>query len=120
MPPTPTDYPHTPEPWTAEYCNIFAADDRNPRARVATTEYSAFTWKQEEANAARAVACVNACAGMADPAAALASVRAALAANVLLIDAIGAGLPVRDVLTRAETAQALTADAAIALAGTNP
>lgn len=35
-------------------------------------------WGEDEANAARIVACVNACAGMEDPAAAIASAKRAL------------------------------------------
>ena len=93
MPPTPTDYPHTPEPWCYVYgaayqgteddviageqsddergaVRLFLADRDDPRTRPV----------ERDANLRRAVACVNACAGMADPGSALAEVREILIA----------------------------------------
>lgn len=67
---------HTPEPWTHKGGFVFEASAIPPHGPkygligVAAVQYN------EDANAARIVACVNACAGMADPAAELAALRA--------------------------------------------
>lgn len=67
---------HTPEPWVANYNGIFRGYEH----------YQVFLGKmsgsgsecspaKDEANAERVVACVNACAGMADPAAEIEAMR---------------------------------------------
>ncbi len=57
---------HTPEPWEAFDAEITTPDKR---VFVAVTDESIhMTQNEQRANAARIVACVNACAGMEDPA----------------------------------------------------
>ncbi len=79
------DFPttgHTPEPWcydptsAARRCDIRAPG--NPYILV--TAYEDNNSDNAEANAARIVACVNACAGMGDPAEAIRQAREALLA----------------------------------------
>jgi hypothetical protein len=78
---------HTPGPWRiAAGVVICAADHAGNSAQVATTQYSAFTWEEEERNAERIVSCVNACAGIEDPAAYIEAMRRELRRLVDLCD----------------------------------
>jgi hypothetical protein len=77
MPPTPK---HTPTPWAQGLESTDAVFDAARVERVATchrpSRFDADDWSV--ANAARIVQCVNACAGIDDPAATLAEVRTLL------------------------------------------
>ena len=73
---------HTPEPWdwhgpwsVYKGCNII--DGNVADILQVNHDYEANDW--DEAAAARIVACVNACEGMADPAAEIAELRARVA-----------------------------------------
>jgi len=75
---------HTPEPWYAAGGRIFyQKGERIPSdsfiAKFLASPRYAQNVKTSYANAARVVACVNACAGMADPAAEIAALRARVA-----------------------------------------
>jgi hypothetical protein len=65
---------HTAAPWIYTGSVLVEDQNRNVVARCNTH----FRMDAEEANAARIVACVNACAGIEDPAAALAEAKEAL------------------------------------------
>lgn len=60
---------HTPEPWAYENGYIIQQDGGEYGYQIAHVKhpYSDFPDDEIEANAARIVACVNACAGMGDP-----------------------------------------------------
>ena len=62
---------HTPEPWEARSIGISRKDNHNGPilACYVNTAQRYIGVKEAEANASRIVACVNACAGMEDPAA---------------------------------------------------
>jgi hypothetical protein len=66
---------HTPEPWGVSD----RYDVTVPDGTVAVAFGTVTTDEEDMANAARIVACVNACAGLDDPAAILNEVRAVLA-----------------------------------------
>lgn len=70
---------HTPEPWTAEEWTCHAKTSIRASG-VYVAEFAATGRHTDEAivDAARAVACVNACEGIKDPAAALRKARATL------------------------------------------
>lgn len=58
---------HTPEPWLVCYDGRIDSHDGELVCAFSWSSYKEFT--EEGANATRIVACVNACAGMSDPAA---------------------------------------------------
>lgn len=68
----PTEYKHTPEPWVYTCgCAYMGSDpekDTAIRLLLADRNTGATRPVERDANVRRAVACVNACAGMADPA----------------------------------------------------
>ena len=68
---------HTPEPWSIgtsriTSLNICAIDSHGNKAIVASPN---FNFSNHHENAVRIVTCVNACAGMADPAAEIAELK---------------------------------------------
>ena len=63
---------HTPEPWKDGFLRVTAL---NGGMRVAVTSCDGGNVEIEQANANRIVDCVNACAGMADPAAEIAELK---------------------------------------------
>jgi hypothetical protein len=70
--------PHAPEPWAKRaYTRHLQVHDAIGCVVVVTTGTD-FAPSKNRANVERIVACVNACAGIADPAAALAAARDAL------------------------------------------
>ena len=67
---------HTPEPWVLADMYIVESDTTKGTAVVANTRAPTTTpYSECRANAARIVACVNACAGIEDPAVELARLR---------------------------------------------
>ena len=75
MPPTPTPTPtHTPAPWSIDAGNFIISGGKD----IARALGDCTTEEEDTANAARIVACVNACAGLNDPAADIATMRRAL------------------------------------------
>lgn len=89
---------HTPGPWLthgeldnlavcAESEDARACDGVRQICRVICGDYEVPNYREHEANAARIVACVNACAGMTDPAAEIAALREALANMLACADA---------------------------------
>lgn len=76
---------HTKEPWSVHSGDIWQGEPDNPIVPLYREIRESWSWHQatpedeREANARRIVACVNACAGMADPAAEIASLRRYLA-----------------------------------------
>lgn len=66
-----THTPHTPEPWSVvtPHPGQFAIvpENRQKHATTHTLAYIRDFQSNDEANAARIVACVNACEGIADP-----------------------------------------------------
>lgn len=69
---------HTPEPWHLDGVRWVAAGTSPGQPYIADFNVGSY-WRQTgttQANAARCVACVNACAGMEDPAAEIARLRA--------------------------------------------
>ena len=82
---------HTPEPWSINAYEQWDKFGPIKRASIVAQWDNGFsetlliatvnTTKQIEANAARIVACVNACAGMVDPSEEIARLRAAVAAS---------------------------------------
>ena len=81
-------FPPTPAPWCVAYGAIYQgtpAELAGPDPRrllLAERDYPAIPPWQRDANIHRAVECVNACDGIADPVAALAELRAAVAQAV--------------------------------------
>lgn len=75
---------HTPEPWACDpdsIGHIYAVGDKRATGACGNVlTYTGRPLEERRANARRIVACVNACAGMADPAADIARMLAALAA----------------------------------------
>lgn len=74
--PTQNEMKHTPEPWTTtingrDCAQVVDVDGRRIAMCIGQSE-------RNEANAARIVACVNACAGMEDPAEAIRETKATL------------------------------------------
>lgn len=71
---------HTPGPWVVGYGAAYRAapgggiDDESPRLLLADRSTPATTPTERDANIRRAVECVNALAGVEDPAATLASI----------------------------------------------
>ena len=116
--------PHTPEPWRLSmsgYSIKSLSDDmpivaNNPWGH-GMTEKNATRWIE---NAERIVACVNACAGMADPVATITALREALAALIFPMEAWNEAIErvtgeqpvVIDALTQARAALALVPPAA--------
>ena len=86
--PAPASHAHTPEPWSINGYEQWDKFGPIKRASIVAQWDNGFsetlliatvnTTKQIEANAARIVACVNACAGMTDPAAQIKALRDAL------------------------------------------
>jgi len=77
-----TNTQHTPEPWDWRGpWEVFGGDEvydaHNRRVLIASHVLMPKTW--DAAAAARIVACVNACAGMADPAAEIAALKLRIA-----------------------------------------
>jgi hypothetical protein len=76
--------PHTPTPWAIDgeaFVSIVHEGDA-----IADLSDSPFDCEQDHANAARIVACVNACEGIDDPAATLAEVREKLGAIAHILE----------------------------------
>jgi len=63
---------HTPEPWKDGFLRVTALDGG---MKIAVTSCEIGNVEIEQANANRIVTCVNACAGMADPAAEIAELK---------------------------------------------
>ena len=78
---------HTPEPWKDGFLRVTAL---NGGMRVAVTSCDGGNVEIEQANANRIVDCVNACAGMADPAAEIAELKRK---RDELLAALGAAIP---------------------------
>lgn len=75
----PTESKHTPEPWRASNTDDKCVYINNPTGGRLVADcygHSLISHEEEQANAARIIACVNACEGMADPAADIAALRA--------------------------------------------
>lgn len=71
---------HTPEPWVLnEFADIYDVDDSNGMLIAAVFPCEDLLLETHKANAARIVACVNACAGMEDPAAEIAALQERIA-----------------------------------------
>ncbi len=84
------DTKHTPVPW---HVSPMAPTNIHASVNGKRLELFAAPWGPEapaKANTARAVACVNACAGIADPAATLAEVRKTLERCIMALAANGA------------------------------
>lgn len=87
--------PHTPEPWTAKASNTdgYWWFIESPSGLVADLSDSTFEPRTDRANARRAAACVNACAGMKDPDKEITAMRQALedivAIPALIDDLVG-------------------------------
>lgn len=82
--PTAPETAHTPEPWyhdpsDAEGRTVSAAPDGSGAIAECGLEYSTLARNPGRANAKRIISCVNAFAGVADPAAELARLRAEIA-----------------------------------------
>lgn len=104
---------HTPEPWHTEGAHIEPAFlDRD--GHIARCYADVGSADLDRANAARAVACVNACAGIEDPAAALAAAREELAALATMLESFSAS---GEVYYRGFDRSAAFARAALALLG---
>lgn len=92
--PEPTEA-YTPEPWCL-YEDRFLAAGRSPGQPILADFGSGSYWRKPGttlSNAKRALACVNACAGMKDPAAELPALRAKVEElNQLLREILGRGL----------------------------
>lgn len=105
---------HDPTPWSRNWQCVLDAD-----GRVVLTAEEGGPRKGERAtyyNAARTVACVNACDGIADPAAALAEVRAILARLLVRVEGVSGMMSDAD----REDVEAVAADARAALALLGP
>lgn len=72
--PTPAPTAHTPEPWSAHDRDVSGRTRDGYPTAIAECWDTAVSEDEDRANAARIVAAVNACAGIDDPGAALASI----------------------------------------------
>lgn len=71
-----TNFKHTPEPWhVPSYASPFFCDAKDRTVGETCTTLSKGA-DEQAANASRIVACVNACAGIEDPVALMAALRA--------------------------------------------
>jgi hypothetical protein len=75
---TETKVEHTPEPWRAVHHNRAASILSDSHGPIAGTEGDSVPVAEQHENANRIIACVNACAGIADPQSAIAAARDAL------------------------------------------
>lgn len=100
---------HTPEPWhTYEGRGISLFNDESDAVIVSTPERSRSAYRvrdrlvepteTDHANAARIVACVNACTGMDDPKEAIANAIKTLAACSLMFAEMKQTAPLEDIL----------------------
>jgi hypothetical protein len=79
---TETKVEHTPEPWRAVHHNRAASILSDSHGPIAGTEGDSVPVAEQHENANRIIACVNACAGIADPQSAIAAARDALMDSV--------------------------------------